>query len=187
MSGRGFAIGSNEKTAPLIEQSFKDGLDLLEKHLAKRQFLLGGRPSMADFGIAPQLYEALIDPTAGEIMRNAAPAVVDWCKRILDPKASGDFESWTALKDTLQPFLKTQVQKYHVKSLTELRRKRNLLGNNADLDIILEQCGCREALAAPQTIVALLRLFSKYIVFLRMRQFLPLVHKEHGSSRLLGF
>jgi len=32
-SGRGFTIGSNDITAPMIEQSFKDGITLLEKHL----------------------------------------------------------------------------------------------------------------------------------------------------------
>ena len=44
---------------------------------------------MGDFGIAPQVYQALIDPTAGGILRERAPRVVEWCERMLDPKASG--------------------------------------------------------------------------------------------------
>lgn len=112
MSGRGFAVGSNEKTAPLIEQSFKDGIVQLDRHLSTRQFLLGGRPSMADFGIAPQLYEALIDPTAGQLMRETAPRVTDWCERMLAPSATGDFESWDSLRSTLEPFLQAHVRTY---------------------------------------------------------------------------
>ena len=47
MSGRGFAVGSNEKTAPLIEEWFKQGLDLFEAHLKGRPYLFGARPSFA--------------------------------------------------------------------------------------------------------------------------------------------
>lgn len=184
MSGRGFAVGSNEKTAPLIEESFKDAIVLLDRHLSSRPFLLGRRPSMADFGIAPQLFQALIDPTGGEILRTRAPRVVDWCERMLKPVACGDFEPWTSLRETLEPFLSSQVQmflkwsaanaeavtsgaaelkvdlgsgrqwqqtvggpqKYHVKSLTELRRKRSVLGQQIELDAVLERCGCKTAL-----------------------------------------
>ena len=43
MSGRGFAVGSNPITAPIIEEDFKAALVTLEAHLAPpRAFLLGG-------------------------------------------------------------------------------------------------------------------------------------------------
>ncbi len=44
MKGRGFAVCSNHITRPIIEQSFKDGVDLLEAHLRPRKYLLGERP-----------------------------------------------------------------------------------------------------------------------------------------------
>ena len=37
-------------------------------------------------------------------------------------------------------------QKYHVKSLTEIRRKRLAMGHQPELDAILGRCGCSGAL-----------------------------------------
>ena len=59
MLERGFTVGSNSVTAPFIEQSFLHSIELLETHLSVRSFLLGGAPSMADFGLAAQLYQML--------------------------------------------------------------------------------------------------------------------------------
>eukprot|EP00937_MAST-01D_sp_MAST-1D-sp2_P001717 g1717.t1 len=206
MSGRGFAIGSNEVTAPLIEASFEEGLRMLEAHLSAgpgrggRPFLLGARPAFADFGLAPQLYQALLDPTAGAIMRAAAPRVVAWCEGMLDPRspASGgggggafDFEPWAALAPTLEPLLSSQVatflrwsdanaraiaakakelrvelrqggkaalwtqsvggpQRYHAKSLRELRGKYAAVAADAQLRGVLQRCGCLQFLQQQQ-------------------------------------
>lgn len=182
------AIGSNEVTAPIIEATFADALQLLEAHLAGRPFLFGSRPAFADFGLAPQLYQALVDPTAGRLLRGSAPAVAAWAERMLDPQvpaADGDagFEAWEALAPTLEPFLREHValflrwsaanaqalasgakelrvdlgsgrhwqqtvggpQRYHAKSLTELRRKFAAAGTPG-LRAILERCGCLEEL-----------------------------------------
>ena len=49
MTGRVFFVGSNEVTAPQIEQSFLDALALLETHFANRPYLFGGRPAFGDF------------------------------------------------------------------------------------------------------------------------------------------
>ena len=63
-----------------------------------------------DFGMAPQLYQALIDPTAGEIMRERCPAVVKWAEKMSgEPSAEGGFEAYESLKDTLEPILLKQV------------------------------------------------------------------------------
>merc|ERR1712110_1301854 len=89
-----------------IEQSLRDSASLLEAHLANRPFLFGGRPAFADFGVSAQLYQALIDPTAGEILRGCAPKVCDWCERMLKPTAVGEFETWETLKGTMEPLLR---------------------------------------------------------------------------------
>merc|ERR1712151_1174249 len=103
---------------------------------------------------------------------------------MLAPSASGDFESWTTLAPTLEPFLGSHVkhflswtvanadavksgakeltvdldgqqwwqtvggpQKYHVKSLAELRRKYQAVGDRHGLDEVLDRCGCQQAIA----------------------------------------
>jgi glutathione S-transferase len=106
MVGRVWFVGSNEKTAAQIEDSYRKGLDLLEAHLKGRAYLFGARPSFADFGLWGQIYNASFDPTPGGILRENAPAVSAWVERLIEPKADGDFEEWSSLSSTLAPFLK---------------------------------------------------------------------------------
>jgi glutathione S-transferase len=182
MTGRLGFVGSSEKTAPLIEASFKRNLALLDKHLAARPYVLGGRPAMADFGLWGQFYEAATDPTPGAIMRASAPNVMAWVQRVLSPKVEGGFEPWSALSATLMPLLAGEVgayflpwsvanaaavagnagsfdvtlagqawsqepQKYHARSLGELRRKYQAVKDSAALNDILEAAGCLASLA----------------------------------------
>ncbi len=105
MVGRRYFVGSSDETAPLIEKYFARVLDILEPHLATRKYLFGNRPSFADFGLAMEIYEASIDPTAGGIIRARATNVLDWCFRMIDPKDEGPFEGWETLKEGLEPLL----------------------------------------------------------------------------------
>lgn len=73
MIGRVWFVGSSEETAPLIEDSFVRGLELLEPHLAGRPYLFGARPAFGDFGLWGQLYNAWTDPTCGALIRDRAP------------------------------------------------------------------------------------------------------------------
>lgn len=112
MLGRGFTVGSNETTAPIIEQSYRMTLSLLNRHLESRDYLFGGRPAFADFGLSGQLYQMLTDVTGGELMRLHAPNVALWAERMLNPTANGEFESWHQLSPTLQPVLASQVSMF---------------------------------------------------------------------------
>jgi glutathione S-transferase len=105
MTGRGHFVGSSAQTAPLIEGYFYELLDILEPHLQTRKYLFGERPSFGDFGLSAQLYEASVDPTCGSVIRARAPAVLDWCHRMLEPRPDGPFASWNELKPTLQPLV----------------------------------------------------------------------------------
>ena len=105
MSGRGHFVGSSPANAPLITRYLLELVDILEPHLAGRRYLFGGRPSFGDFGLAAQLYESYVDPTAGGLIKARGPAVVDWCLRMIDPRNDGPFETWGALEATLRPLL----------------------------------------------------------------------------------
>ncbi|MGH0030422.1 MAG: glutathione S-transferase family protein [Myxococcota bacterium] len=109
MVNRVWFVGSSEQTAPQIEESFRNGVARLEAHLADRPYLFGARPAFGDFGLWGQVYNAWTDPTAGGMLEDGAPNVVAWCRRMLEPKAEGDFEAWPALEPTMLPFLKEQV------------------------------------------------------------------------------
>jgi glutathione S-transferase len=102
-------VGSNATTKPIIEASFERLVRQLETHLATRPYLFGARPAFGDFGVWSQLYEAWTDPTPGAFLNANAPRTVAWIDRMLDPKAMGDFEPWSALAATLEPILRDEV------------------------------------------------------------------------------
>jgi len=109
MVGRVWFVGSSPATAPQIEASFRETIDLLEAHLATRPYLFGGRPAFADFGLWGQIYNAWTDPTPGAWIEGRAPAVLAWVQRMLWPRAEGEFEPWSRLAPTLTPLLERQV------------------------------------------------------------------------------
>ena len=111
MVDRVWFVGSNEMTAPQIENGFVEMLGLLDSHLASRPYLFGGRPAFGEFGLWGQFYELWTDPTAGALIEGNAPHVLDWVHRMLWPRAEGAFESWTELAPTLMPILTRQVGK----------------------------------------------------------------------------
>ena len=102
-------VGSSAATKDAIEGSFDRQLAILERHLATRPFLFGGRPAFADFGLYAQLYQCASDPTPGEIMRKSAPRVLAWTERMVHPTAAAGFEAWPALAPTLVPLLSEEV------------------------------------------------------------------------------
>jgi len=102
-------VGSSPETKEQIEGSYLRQLRILEAHLARRQFLFGGRPSLADFGLYAQLYQLSSDPTPGTMIRSKAPTVLAWIERMLDPQGEGPFELWPALAPTLMPLLKEEI------------------------------------------------------------------------------
>jgi glutathione S-transferase len=183
MMGRLGFVGSNDRTQPTIEASFKRALGLLEAHLQTRPYMVGSRPAMADFGLWGQFYEAATDPTPGAIMRASSPKVMEWVQRMVSPKAEGPFESLSALAPTLMPLLKEEVaafflpwsaanaaaitredknfevtlggapwsqepQKYHARSLAEIRRKYAAAKSTPGLEAILSESGCLKYLAS---------------------------------------
>lgn len=109
MISRLYHVGSSAETAPLIEGSFTRLLGLLDALLAKRPYLFGGKPSLADFGLAGQLVQLSSDPTPGAILKAQAPNVVRWLKRMEEPKSEGAFASFDELKGDLADLLRDEI------------------------------------------------------------------------------
>jgi glutathione S-transferase len=102
-------VGSSPATLDVIEASFHRQLAILERHLERRPYLFGARPTLGDLGLYAQLYQCASDPTPGAIMRAQAPRTVAWVTRMLDPRAEGELEPWSALAPTLLPLLRDEV------------------------------------------------------------------------------
>ena len=74
-----YVVGSNSTTAPIIESAYARFLTILDKIIARRGFVLGARPSSADFAIYGQLTQlGIVDPTAVKLTRDSSARVRAW-------------------------------------------------------------------------------------------------------------
>lgn len=103
------ALGITAQTIPGIEAAYLEFLDQLNQHLARFDFLLGARPSIADFGFMGPLYAHLgRDPVPRALMQERAPHVYAWVERMNNPlPLSGEFLADDTIPATLLPILAT--------------------------------------------------------------------------------
>lgn len=84
MAGEGVTRANREA----VEQHYRDELADLETLLAERDFLLGDRPCLVDFGYFASMFRHFsIDPTPGRIMREQAPRTYAWVARLWAARA----------------------------------------------------------------------------------------------------
>lgn len=77
-----FELGMTEKTQAAWTESNDRLLGLLNQHFDEHDFVFGGRPSLADFGLMGPLYPHLYrDPVPGFQMRTQYPLVAQWVER----------------------------------------------------------------------------------------------------------
>ena len=105
-----YVVGSNEITAPIIEAAYIRFVGILDRLIAQEGYVLGGRPSAADFAIFGQMTQlGIIEPTSAKITRDISARVRAWIDRMedlsgLSPKADDWFKS-SNLKEALGPLL----------------------------------------------------------------------------------
>ena len=114
MRGATAAFGVTEELVPEIERSYEEFLDLFDAHLAGSPYLLGGRPTIADYGFFGPLYAHLArDPYPSVLMKQRAQRVWRWVERmhapVLDASEYGDCSedlfAGDAVPDTLRALL----------------------------------------------------------------------------------
>lgn len=107
-------LGVTPATIPAIEAAYEALLDALDLHFQACPYLLGARPSVADFGLMAPLYAHLArDPVPSKLMKSRAPNVFRWTERMnLANGVDGEFPesdpTWLAgdaLPPTLEPVL----------------------------------------------------------------------------------
>ena len=70
-------------TRARIEAHYLESLDALENILRESPFVLGQRPTLADYGFFGSMFRHFFcDPTPGWIMRARAPNVLEWVARL---------------------------------------------------------------------------------------------------------
>ena len=77
------SFGVSVDTIPLIEAAYEQFLDLFDAHLAHSPYLLGGRPTLGDYGLIAPLYAHLArDPYPAALMKKRAFRVWRWVERM---------------------------------------------------------------------------------------------------------
>ena len=81
--------GITAATRAHVESVYLRSLDQLEAILAHRAFLLGERPTLADFGFFASMFRHFgLDPTPAAIMLARAPGVYAWLARVWNARGS---------------------------------------------------------------------------------------------------
>lgn len=77
------SFGVSEASIPLVEASYEEFLALFDAHLAHSPYLLGGRPTISDYGLIAPLYAHLgRDPYPADLMKRKAHRVWRWVERM---------------------------------------------------------------------------------------------------------
>ena len=72
-------VGSNNVTAQTIETSYTRLIACLDKLITRKGFVLGSRPSSADFALYGQLTQlAIVEPTSAAITNEISPRIRAW-------------------------------------------------------------------------------------------------------------
>jgi len=90
-------LGINEDSIPAIEAHYLELLELLQKHLREHPYMLGGLPSVADYGFYGPLYAHLSrDIHPSKLMKQKAPRLFRWTERMSAENADmpeyGDYD-----------------------------------------------------------------------------------------------
>ncbi len=95
--------GVTAKSRAHVEGIYLDTLERLEAILRLQPYLLGGKPSLADFGFFASMFRHFSqDPTPSRIMLERAPAVFEWVARLWNARHSTAQGEW-AEPGTLPP------------------------------------------------------------------------------------
>lgn len=105
-----YVVGSNEITAETIESSYTRLIEILDTLISRKGFVLGGRPSSADFAIFGQLSQlAVIEPTSAAITTSTSYRVRAWVDLMEDLSGvtpqEDDWFSPDAAGEALKPLL----------------------------------------------------------------------------------
>jgi glutathione S-transferase len=107
--------GVTEDTRAAVESSYQHALGALEALFDKRDFILGDRPTQADFGfMGPMFRHFFCDPDPARVMRDTAPAVQEWVARMwnMKPRRFSSAPQIETIPDDLSTLLEPVVSVY---------------------------------------------------------------------------
>lgn len=104
-----------------VESSYLNLLGWLETIFSGRPYLLGDRPTIADFGLMGSFWRHFVhDPTPAMLMRERAPAVYEWTARVWNARVSrsGNEPIVDGVPHDWDPMLK-EIGETHLEALAQ--------------------------------------------------------------------
>lgn len=101
--------GVTPSTRHAIEHLYFDALTAMEAALEAQPFVLGARPTEADFGLFGSMFRHFAsDPTPAKIMREVAPRTLAWVGRLwaIEPSQFDDAPEIAAVPLSCRPLLR---------------------------------------------------------------------------------
>jgi len=99
--------GVSEQNREQVEAIYFHNLAYLDAILQKRPFLLGTRPSLADYGYYGSMFRHFSqDPAPAKIMKERAPSVYQWTLRMWDAQQSVDSTLEPGIPEDWSPILR---------------------------------------------------------------------------------
>ena len=127
----------------LIEQGFEEFLDLFSAHLADHPYLLGGHPTIGDFGLIAAMWAHLYrDPAPAMLIKQRAPRVGRWVERMttVEPylheyrDLDGSLVDPSALPETLLALMRYVSVEYLPELIAHVEEANDHLAANPQIE-----------------------------------------------------
>ena len=135
-----YVVGSNPTTAQTIESSYERLLVALDGLIQRNGYVLGGRPSSADFALYGQLTQlAIVEPTSAAITARVSRRVRGWIDRVedlsgLEPRDS-DWLPRAGVRERITPLL-TEIGRVYAPFL--LANAQAVMAGASSFDAVID-------------------------------------------------
>ena len=136
-------FGVTPQSMPTIEAAFHEWLDLFSAHLEAHPYLLGGHPTIGDYGLIAAMWAHLYrDPAPATLIKQRAPRVGRWVERMssVEPylheyaTADGTLVDETDLPDTLVALMAYVADEFLPEIAAHVGVANQWLAENPDIE-----------------------------------------------------
>ncbi len=138
--GRLRYVGSNSTTGPVIEAAYVRFLKAFDAHLTRQPYLLGQRPSSADFAVFGQMTQlAEFDPTPMALTLKTAPRVTAWVGMMEDQSGVEPAQDgWNDVADLPQTLTALLTEIGRVYPPVMLANARAVMAGAAEVEAVVD-------------------------------------------------
>ncbi|MDH3705798.1 MAG: glutathione S-transferase [Acidimicrobiia bacterium] len=137
------SFGVTPESIPAIEAAFNEWLDLFSAHLVDHPYLIGGHPTIGDYGLIAAMWAHLYrDPAPTMLIKQRAPRVGRWVERMTTAEpylheyadADGSLIDDSELPDTLLALMGHVADEYLPEIIAHVEAANEWLADNPDIE-----------------------------------------------------